>query len=107
MDKRYKDVRQLFDFATNIADELLEDHPNYSAHEILTLACEIAIHNYYESPSTELPVGHVDTKKMAFVLQDGDSAALIAGDLEFAIGTGKTVYAKDPEHVPEDENEEN
>jgi hypothetical protein len=71
LDKRYKDVRQLFDFATNLADEILENHPTYSANEVFQLACEIAAHNFYEPSGS--PIGEVDRKKVAFVLQDGES----------------------------------
>lgn len=104
MDTRYKDVRQIFDFATSVADEMLADHPEMTAEDIVTISTEIAINNLEHSKAVSpLPVGNLDRTKMAFVLQDGDSAALIMGDFEFAVGTGKTVYAKDPDHIPEDE----
>lgn len=104
MDTRYKDVRQIFDFATNIADEMLTEHPEMTADDIVTISTEIAINNleYSQEKSIVLP-GEVDRTKMAFILQDEDSAALIMGDFQFAVDTGKTVYAKDPDHIPEDE----
>lgn len=70
MDKRYKDVRQIFDFATSLADELLSEHPHMTAEEIVELSTEIAIHNSGIVIETELPVAEVDKKNVQFMIDE-------------------------------------
>jgi hypothetical protein len=97
LDKRNKEVQALFDHAISVARELLETS-NFSSQQIFEMACLIAEENFVPNkPVSSLPVGEVDTTRVAFELQDGDSVSMISGDREFAINIDKTVYVRDPE----------
>lgn len=109
MDQEKADMLQeLLDITTEHINELALDTENahLTAVDMFQIAVQNALieyHNNTVSKQYTSPIGRVDTRNVAFCLQDKDTVAVLQGDHDFAEMIEMDYVGIDNEEEQEDE----
>lgn len=110
-----EELQTLLDITAEQINDLVFEYPELSAIEIFENSTKNAVlflNQVLKEQSLPLkkiihyPIGRVDTTKMAFCLQDNETAAVIKGNLDFADDTGLDFIGGDEPELGIDHEEE-